>query len=345
MEEKTQNRYGNLDGLKVVAAFGIVAMHVSSNMDHPLSSAMLTNIIASMTHFVKLFLVLSGFGMCCGYYDKFKVGDYNLDTFYLRRFSKNFPFFAILVLIDVVVNLKNVLWRDVFASLTMAYNLLPTHQMSIVGVGWTLGVIFVFYFLFPFYVFLLFNKRRGWITLIICLLLNWCCCDYYASVGATDGVNILFLSVYFVAGGMIFLYKELIVEKIGKLPGIAVAVVSVLVPIIWFVEPSDEFSLLFTIKTIILLSVWVAAAIAHPVRLLQNRVTKYLSQISLEIYLSHMMVFRAVEKANITSWMFNKNAAYVITLLITLILTVAFSVVVKKLLSCFANIKNKGKVL
>ncbi len=203
----------------------------------------------------------------------------------------------------------------------------------------------VFYFLFPFYVFLLFNKRRGWITLIICLLLNWCCCDYYASVGATDGVNILFLSVYFVAGGMIFLYKELIVEKIGKLPGIAVAVVSVLVPIIWFVEPSDEFSLLFTIKTIILLSVWVAAAIAHPVRLLQNRVTKYLSQISLEIYLSHMMVFRAVEKANITSWMFNKNAAYVITLLITLILTVAFSVVVKKLLSCFANIKNKGKVL
>ena len=27
MEEKTQNRYGNLDGLKVVAAFGIDVSH------------------------------------------------------------------------------------------------------------------------------------------------------------------------------------------------------------------------------------------------------------------------------------------------------------------------------
>ena len=30
----SNNRYENLDGLKVIAAFGIVAMHVSSNMGH-----------------------------------------------------------------------------------------------------------------------------------------------------------------------------------------------------------------------------------------------------------------------------------------------------------------------
>ena len=33
----SNNRYENLDGLKVIAAFGIVAMHVSSNMGHPLT--------------------------------------------------------------------------------------------------------------------------------------------------------------------------------------------------------------------------------------------------------------------------------------------------------------------
>ena len=70
----SNNRYENLDGLKVIAAFGIVTMHVSSNMGHPLTSEIATNIIGSMTHFVKLFLILSGFGMCCGYYEKFKRG-------------------------------------------------------------------------------------------------------------------------------------------------------------------------------------------------------------------------------------------------------------------------------
>lgn len=74
MEISSNNRYENLDGLKVIAAFGIVAMHVSSNMGHPLTSDIATSIIASMTHFVKLFLILSGFGMCCGYYEKFKRG-------------------------------------------------------------------------------------------------------------------------------------------------------------------------------------------------------------------------------------------------------------------------------
>ena len=49
----SNNRFENLDGLKVIAAFGIVAMHVSSNMGHPLTSEIATNVIGSMTHFVK----------------------------------------------------------------------------------------------------------------------------------------------------------------------------------------------------------------------------------------------------------------------------------------------------
>lgn len=153
------NRYKNLDGLKVIAAFGIVAMHVSANMGHPLTSIFTTNIIGTMTHFVKLFLILSGFGMCCGYYVKFKEGKADIEKFYKRKFSKNMPFFVLLVFIDTLVSIRGVIWRDVFASLTMAFNLMPTHDMSIVGVGWTLGAIFVFYFLFPFYVFCYQQKK------------------------------------------------------------------------------------------------------------------------------------------------------------------------------------------
>lgn len=81
-------------------------------------------------------------------------GGANLNAFYSRRFAKNLPFFALLVCIDTLLSIKTVLWREVFASLTMAFNLMPSHEMSVIGVGWTLGVIFAFYFMFPFYVFL-----------------------------------------------------------------------------------------------------------------------------------------------------------------------------------------------
>ncbi len=74
MAVSSNNRYENLDGLKVIAAFGIVAMHVSSNIGYPLTLEIATNVIGGMTHFVKLFLILSGFGMCCGYYEKFNGG-------------------------------------------------------------------------------------------------------------------------------------------------------------------------------------------------------------------------------------------------------------------------------
>lgn len=243
MAISSNNRYENLDGLKVIAAFGIVAMHVSSNMGHPLTSEIATNVIGSMTHFVKLFLILSGFGMCCGYYERFKSGKVNLEKFYIRRFEKNLPFFALLICIDTLFSIKTVLWRDVFSSLTMAFNLMPSHDMSVIGVGWTLGVIFAFYFMFPFYVFLLSTKKRAWFTVIICYILNWCCCNYYESVGKTDGANFLFLSVYFAIGGVLYLYKDYIQEKVSGIPTFVVLLATAVVTMVWYLIPTNEFSL------------------------------------------------------------------------------------------------------
>ena len=337
----SNNRYENLDGLKVIAAFGIVAMHVSANMGHPLTSIFTTNIIGTMTHFVKLFLILSGFGMCCGYYVKFKEGKADIEKFYKRRFSKNMPFFVLLVFIDTLVSIRGVIWRDVFASLTMAFNLMPTHDMSIVGVGWTLGAIFVFYFLFPFYVFLLSTKKRAWCTAGICLILNWCCCNYYDFVGKADGANFLFLSVYFVVGGMIYLYKEDIEKKMRQVPVYVAILVILLVTIVWYLIPSSEFSVWFTLKTIILFVVWIVAAISYKSKILGNSITKKLSKVSLEIYLSHMMLFRVVEKIGFSNRITNKNISYLTTLFFTIILTIIFSVFAKSVIdSCLRKLKN-----
>mgnify|MGYP004463178697 CR=1 FL=1 len=340
MTISSNNRYENLDGLKVIAAFGIVAMHVSSNMGHPLTSKIATNIIGSMTHFVKLFLILSGFGMCCGYYEMFKSGKVNLEKFYIRRFAKNVPFFALLIFIDTLFSIKTVLWRDVFASLTMAFNLFPSHDMSIIGVSWTLGVIFVFYFMFPFYVFLISTTKRAWLTMIICFILNWCCCDYYESVDKTDGANFLFLSIYFVIGGVLYLYRERIQKKVSRVPKFLVLLATAVITIIWYLIPINEFSFFFTVKTVILFAMWIVFAISQPTKLLKNNITKTLSQVSLEVYLSHMMVFRIVEKVEIINRINNGNIAYIIVLFLTIALTIAFALIAKKVIDiCFKRLK------
>lgn len=70
---------------------------------------------------------------------------------------------------------------DGFAELTLVFNLLPNPRPSI-GVAWFLGVIFLFYMLFPFFVFMIENKRRAWISLGLCYLFCFMSIDYYSEV-------------------------------------------------------------------------------------------------------------------------------------------------------------------
>lgn len=267
-------------------------------------------------------------------------GGANLNAFYSRRFAKNLPFFALLVCIDTLFSIKTVLWRDVFASLTMAFNLMPSHDMSAIGVGWTLGVIFAFYFMFPFYVFWLSTEKRAWFTVIICVVLNWCCCNYYESVWKTDGANFLFLSVYFVIGGILYLYKDYIQEKVSRIPTFVVLLATAVITMTWYLIPANEFSLFFTVKTSILFAMWVIFAISQPMKLLGNSVTKILSQVSLEVYLSHMMIFRVVEKLGIAYRINNGNIAYIVVLCLTIILTIVFALIAKRVIDiCFRRLK------
>lgn len=97
-----QPHYGTLDGLRTIAVVGIVMMHVLTNMPLNFGNYLALHIIPDFTNFTFLFMILSAFSMCCGYYTKVKEGQINLDRFYKRRFSRILPFFALMVLLDFV---------------------------------------------------------------------------------------------------------------------------------------------------------------------------------------------------------------------------------------------------
>ena len=47
-------------------------------------------LIPSFTNLVFLFMIVSGFGMCCGYYQKFKDQKISVVDFYKKRYNKWF---------------------------------------------------------------------------------------------------------------------------------------------------------------------------------------------------------------------------------------------------------------
>ena len=71
----TNQRYNNLDGLRTIAAIGVILMHVRANIGFEIigggvSDYIINRLIAGMGTFVQLFFIMSGFSMCCGYYVK-----------------------------------------------------------------------------------------------------------------------------------------------------------------------------------------------------------------------------------------------------------------------------------
>lgn len=200
-----KERYGTIDGLRMIACIGIMMMHIQANNNYEITGYFYNTVIPSFTNFVFLFMTVSAFGMCCGYYEKVMNQTISLSDFYAKRFKKILPFFGVLVLIDVVISPSRAALFEAFADLTLLFGFLPNAgNISVIGVGWFLGLVFVFYLCFPFFCVLLANKKRAWISFAVCLLYNFVCAEYF-EVGRS---NILYSACFFLAGELIYLYRK-----------------------------------------------------------------------------------------------------------------------------------------
>lgn len=198
-----KKHYGAIDGLRTVACLGIVMMHMRANNAYEISGFVYDGIIASFTNFVFLFMVISAFGMCCGYLDQMLNNKISMENFYAKRYHKILPFFAVLVLLDVVMSPSKAALVEGIADITLLFGLFP-NNISVIGVGWFLGLIFVFYLIFPFYCVLLKNRKRAWIAFGVSVLLNYICGSYFG----ISRTNIVYCMPYLIVGGLIYLYRN-----------------------------------------------------------------------------------------------------------------------------------------
>lgn len=323
-----KTRYDALDGLRAYSAVGIVLMHVLTNGNYALSGFVFENLILSFTNLVFLFMVVSGFSLCCGYFHKIVSNQISVNDFYSKRYAKIWPFFALLCVLDFVLSpSKNALY-EVFANLTLCFGLLPNADISVIGVGWFLGLVFVFYLVFPFFCYLLSDKKRAWLSFVAAVVFHYLCSVRFEAGRA----NIVYSAMFFFAGGMIFLYKETLQVIAEKYRWILLAAILVLVVVYYMVSSSGYVTLMLFSAMLIY-----AMRNSEKAYILCNPFTKFLSGISLEIYLSHMVVFRIIEKLGMTKLFASDLLSYIVTSIGTIAGTIVFSMVVQKLLAYIAK--------
>lgn len=305
-------------------------MHVQANIDVKPSENLFTqSVIPWFTNFTLLFMIISAFSMCCGYYERVKTGAITPAKFYSKRYHRTWPFFAMMVIISFLMEPSWSTFCQSFANLTMCFNLLPNPTIEIIGVGWFLGTVFTFYMLFPFFTYLLDTKKKGWAVLALSLLFCYIAATYFSTpemvVKKVGRVNIIYSAPFFLMGGMVYLYRHNLQEWVQR-HWLIVLMACVMLTALKFVVKTDG---LYILPDLIVFTAWLVYALASKDIVLNNRVARYLSGISMEIYLCHMMFYRVASMLHIERFVHQRDAAYVLTVVTTLVGAVCFSHIVK----------------
>ena len=323
-----KERYVSLDGLRAYSALGIILMHVLANISVKPSENYLTeSIIPFFTDFTLLFMVVSGFSLCCGYYTRIKEGTITPNAFYRKRYLRVLPFFALMSLIDFAVEHNLGTLCEVFSNMTLCFGLLPPDaEIHVIGVGWFLGVVFLFYMLFPFFVFMLDNRRRAWISFALALVFVLVS---FVHFGAPGRRCMVFCAPLFLVGGLAYMYRRGLAD-FGRRHAWLSAAGTIVLTVCYFAFSGavhDRF--IGYVLELALFALWLAYAVGSKDRFLNNRVAKYLSAISMEIYLSHMLVYRVVERLHLENHISRNDALYIVTSLLTIAGVICFAHVTK----------------
>lgn len=139
--------------------------------------------------------------------------------------------------------------------------------------------------------------------------------------------NILYSAIFFMAGGLIYLYRDEL-ERLKNNRIVAVIILAITASVYYFLSQNDLVMAVFSVAIIIF-------AITTDGKLGENKLIKKLSSISFEVYLSHMMIYRVLERVKITH-IFGVNAfSYGMTAILTLAGAIVFSCIAKVVLEKF----------
>lgn len=171
MNDQAQGRIHGPDVVRGLAALGVVMFHVLYLSGIPVHTTAAA-VAGRMDFFVRVFFVLSAFAIANAYCNR--MGDVDsVRAFYLKRFFRIAPLFYFMALVGVIFRLAMAQPMpgalDFLLSGTFLFTLVPGKQSGLVGGGWSIGIEWLFYFLFPMMLAMIRNIPTAVIAwLILC---------------------------------------------------------------------------------------------------------------------------------------------------------------------------------
>jgi peptidoglycan/LPS O-acetylase OafA/YrhL len=348
-----KKKYPSIDVLRAVSAVGIVMMHLisKSNNQYELEGFLAETVIPWFTHLVYLFMMISAFGMCCGYHERMLRGTIDLSSFYRKRVSRVLPYFSFLVVLDLLSDFSFERLLEGFAEVTLVFGFLPeTNKFTVLGIAWFLGITFVFYALFPLFSVLTETKAAAWKTMAVAVIFNFACNYYFFNRdhypnGFYARQNILFSAMFFVAGGLVYLYRSWLCERLGAKWPVTI-IISMTFTVLYFALPIINRNKYLQYPYFVLIfALWLISAIVHDFELTGffGRFIRLLAMYSMEIYLTHMMIFRILQKLGL-NYLFGRGyISYLFTVILSIAGALATAIVfqrIRQIISCLPGRKS-----
>ena len=117
--------------------------------------------------------------------------------------------------------------------------------------------------------------------------------------------------------------------KLNRWIGLGAAAVSV---VLYYILEGNTIGCLLISGCWLSYAIICAGSTKEKSYLLENKVTKFISGISMEIYLSHMVIFRVVEKLGMNQIIGSGWIQYIVTVLIVFFGTILFAAVMQRLI-------------
>lgn len=328
-DERHVPRLYFLDSLRGLAAIYIFLYHMvkmpQPNMEIP-----------RWAEFVKLggmgitfFFLVSAFSL---YLSRETHKEEKLFEFYLRRFFRIAPLFYLWIILSLVRNFyvfhKSHSIQEIFSSLFFFFNLWPGFQPGFVWASWMIGVLCVFYFIFPFLHKIIDNMWKAFGLFFISI--------FFVSVFKTILLYIPFqpneleefLKYSFVrhfpvfAYGIFlyFFYKKFVTNKLSSksvgffLLSLALFLFSSLTS-----GKMNDIILPTYYWQPVVFSIFIFGFAFYPVSIFINKTTQYIGKISYSIYLNHPTLIFLMKPVyeKIYDWPINLTIRYILCVGIT----------------------------
>lgn len=342
-------QYGRLEGVEVLrgfAATGVIFFHTWSRAILQHQDQLIDRVLSYFAMGVPLFFAISAFSLLYGYHNRI-YDEYSLKRFYIRRFFRIAPLFYVLFLVYVIYAWygwgRVYTWHEILANLTFTYQMIPSQYQSIVWAGWTIGIEWIFYMMFPL-IAMISRSRTLTIALFVAFLIvsiNFS--PLTAKISAVDPqagyMNTMKHMVYFFLGVVMFRLLpqiEIIRNKYQFISKFDILIV----PAVAYFFVKSHLVISKDLASVISFAALIVLAVIGYSIIFNNPFTRMLGKLSYSLYLTNPIIIHALEKFGAYQFIVNHVDGFRIAFLLCCILS--FVCVVLASLATYYLIEQPG---